>query len=281
MLTLNCKGKLIVLDQPLIMGVVNITQDSFYPGSRFQNQDAIAAEVEKMRKAGAAIIDIGGQSTRPGSERHSADQEMQRTLPIVEMLSNRYPDLLVSIDTYHASVATAAVAAGAAIINDISAGEMDPDMLQTVAALGVPYVCMHMRGVPETMHLDTHYDGIVTEVLDFFIRKIQECRLAGIKDVIVDPGFGFGKGIGDNFSLLKGLPVLQMLSKPILVGLSRKSTVYKTLQTAPDNALNGTTVLNTIALQNGAMLLRVHDVREAREAVILYEAYAATKTPVL
>ena len=281
MLSLNCKGKLISLDQPLVMGVLNITEDSFYPGSRFGDLETIALEVEKMREAGAAIIDIGGQSTRPGSDRVTADQEMERVLPVLEMLSDRYPELVMSIDTFYASVARSAVAAGAAIVNDISAGDMDPEMIPTVAGLGVPYVCMHMQGVPETMHVHPHYDQIVAEVLDYFIRKIYQCRLAGIKDIIVDPGFGFGKTIADNFTLLKGMSVLQMLSKPVLAGLSRKSSIYKTLQTTPENALNGTTVLNTLALQNGAVILRVHDVREARETVVLCEAFAETKTPVL
>ena len=189
------------------------------------------------------------------------------------MLVKKSGNVLLSIDTYHASVAEAAVNAGASIVNDISAGEMDNNMIDTVASLGVPYICMHMKGVPETMHLTINYENLLQEVLDFFINKINECHLAGIKDVIVDPGFGFGKTIQHNFLLLKNLTVLKMLGKPIMSGLSRKSIIYKTLHTTAENALNGSTVLNTIALLNGASILRVHDVKEARETAILLESY--------
>ena len=272
MFTLNCKGKLILIEKPLLMGIMNINNDSFYTGSRFQNPDAIVMKAEQMIEQGADIIDIGGQSTRPGSERISAEEEMQRVIPVIEMLSKKTDTILLSIDTYHASVAEAAVHAGASIVNDISAGEMDKDMIDTVASLDVPYICMHMKGMPETMHLDIYYENIITEVLDFFIKKINECGLAGIKDVIIDPGFGFGKTIQYNLILLKNLSVFRMMGKPIMAGLSRKSTIYKTLHTTAEDSLNGSTVLHTIALQNGADILRVHDVKEAREAAILVEA---------
>ncbi|KAA9034643.1 dihydropteroate synthase [Ginsengibacter hankyongi] len=273
MFTLNCKGKLILIEKPLVMGILNINNDSFYSGSRFQNRDAIVMKAEQMIEEGADIIDIGGQSTRPESERITAEEEMQRVLPVIEMLEKKLNNALLSIDTYHPLVAEAAVKAGASIVNDISAGEMDKNMLNTVASLEVPYICMHMKGVPETMHLTIHYENILQEVVDFFINKINECRLAGIKDVIIDPGFGFGKTIQHNFFLLKKLSIFKMLGRPIMAGLSRKSIIYKTLHTTAENALNGSTVLNTIALQNGASILRVHDVKEAREAAILIEAY--------
>jgi dihydropteroate synthase len=273
MFTLNCKGKLILIEKPLVMGILNINNDSFYTGSRFQNLDAIGIKAEQMMEEGADIMDIGGQSTRPGSERISAEEEMQRVIPVIEMLSKKPGKVLLSIDTYHASVAEAAVHAGASIVNDISAGEMDKNMIDTVASLGVPYICMHMKGIPETMHLDIHYENIITEVLDFFIKKINECRLAGIKDVIIDPGFGFGKTVQHNLILIKNLSVFKMIRKPIMAGLSRKSTIYKTLHTTAEDSLNGSTVLNTIALQNGAVILRVHDVKEAKEAAILVQAY--------
>jgi len=274
MFTLNCKGKLILIEKPLVMGILNINNDSFYTGSRFQNFGAIVMKAEQMMEQGADIIDIGGQSTRPGSERISAEEEMQRVIPVIEMLSKKTDKVLLSIDTYDASIAEAAVYAGASIVNDISAGEMDKNMIDTVASLSVPYICMHMKGIPETMHLDIHYENIITEVLDFFIKKINECRLAGIKDVIIDPGFGFGKTIQHNLILLKNLSVFIMMGKPIMAGLSRKSTIYKTLHTTAEDSLNGSTVLNTIALQNGAVILRVHDVKEAKEAAILVQAYS-------
>lgn len=270
MFTLNCKGKLLTLDPPVVMGIINATPDSFYKGNI---NDDILALAESMLANGAAILDIGGQSTRPGSERITAEEELQRVLPVIQAIHTKFPDAIISVDTYSSIVATAAVEAGAAIVNDISAGSMDTQMLQTVARLQVPYICMHMQGTPGSMQKDPHYDDVAKEVLDFFIAKADECKTAGITDIIIDPGFGFGKSITHNFSLLKKMEVLAMLGKPILAGLSRKSTIYKTLQTTAAGALNGTTVLNTIALINGASLLRVHDVKEAQEAITLFNAY--------
>lgn len=272
MFTLNCKGKLILIEKPLVMGILNITGDSFYAGSRLQNIDAVLIKAEQMIAEGADILDIGGQSTRPGSERISEEEELQRVLPVIEMLAKKTGIVSLSIDTYYAAVAKEAVHAGASIVNDISGGEMDKNMIGTVASLGVPYICMHIKGVPETMHHNIQYENITKEVLDFFIKKINECSLAGIKDVIIDPGFGFGKTIENNFTLLKNLSVFNMLEKPVMTGISRKSTIYKTLNIDVEDSLNGTTVLNTIALQNGAGILRVHDVKEARETVTLFEA---------
>jgi dihydropteroate synthase len=273
MFTLNCKGKLIIIDKPLVMGVVNVNNDSFYKGSRFQNLDAISNKVDRMIEEGADIIDIGGQSTRPGSERISADEELKRVMPVFEMLSKKHNKALLSIDTYDSAIAKEMVLAGASIVNDISAGEMDKKMLETVATLRVPFIAMHMKGVPETMHQSIQYENIVTDVLDFFINKISQCRDAGIADIIIDPGFGFGKTIAHNFQILKSLEIFKMLGKPVMTGISRKSTIYKTLDISADDALNGTTVMNTIALLNGANILRVHDVKEAREAVTLLQAY--------
>jgi dihydropteroate synthase len=277
MFTLNCNGKLLVLNKPVLMGIINITPDSFYPGSRQQDMTGILKQAEQMVKEGATILDIGGQSTRPGSERIDAATELQRVIAPVEALHKYFPDIFLSIDTYHAHVAKEAIAAGVSLINDISAGTMDTDMIPTVAALQVPYVLMHIKGTPETMQQQAHYENVTKEILDFFIKKIAELRGAGIHDIIIDPGFGFGKTIAHNFELLRHLSAFSMLNVPILLGLSRKSTIYKTLGVAVTEALNGTTVLNTIGLLNGAHILRVHDVKEAREVVRLVEAYNSSK----
>ena len=273
MFSLNSKGKMISLEKPLVMGILNITADSFYSGSRLQNMDEILRRAEQMINEGADILDIGGQSTRPGSERISKEKEMEKVLPVIEMLKKNYDSVILSVDTYYSTVAKEAVNAGASIVNDISGGAMDKNMFETVAALGVPYVCMHIKGVPETMQQNIHYENVIIEVLNYFIQKINECRLAGINDLILDPGFGFGKTIKHNLMLLKNLPIFEMLEKPLMAGLSRKSTVYKTLNVNAEDSLNGSTVLNTIALLNGANILRVHDVKEAKETVTLCEAY--------
>ncbi|WP_301928994.1 dihydropteroate synthase [Ferruginibacter sp.] len=273
MYTLNCKGKLLVIEKPLVMGILNATPDSFYDQYPEKSLSAILAVAAEMISEGANILDIGGQSTRPGSSTVSADEETARVLPVIHALLERYPDIILSVDTFYSQVAAAAVNAGSVIVNDISAGNMDAAMLSTVAGLQVPYICMHMRGTPQTMQQYTTYDDIVKEVLDFFIHKLEECTKAGIKDIIIDPGFGFAKTIQQNFTLLKHLDVFRMLDKPILAGLSRKSTVYKTLNTTAAEALNGTTVLNTLALENGAGILRVHDVKEAKEVCALVEKY--------
>lgn len=273
MYTLNCKGNLLVVDKPLVMGILNITPDSFYEGHIEKNTGDILALAGKMLAEGADIIDIGGQSTRPGSKRITAEEEMKRVLPVIEAIKNKYPSAFISIDTYYSTVATASVKAGASIVNDISAGNMDDTMLEAVAALQVPYIVMHMQGTPETMQQDPQYDDVVKDVLDFFIQKIDACKKAGINDIIIDPGFGFGKTTAHNFLLLKHLSVLTMLDRPVLAGLSRKGTIYKTLQITANEALNGTTCLNTVALLNGASIVRVHDVKEARQVVTLLNSY--------
>lgn len=273
MFSLNCKGKLVDINKPLVMGILNITEDSFYPGSRVQNIEAIKNKAKQMLNEGADILDLGAQSTRPESKRINADEELKKLLPAIEMLNKNFPEVIISIDTYHSKVAEMCVREGAAIINDISGGEMDKEMISTVGDLKVPYICMHMKGVPETMQQNADYKDVTKEVLDFFIKKIDECKKAGIHDVIIDPGFGFGKNISQNLLLLKNLQIFSMLEKPLMVGVSRKSTIYKTLKIPVEDSLNGSTVLNTIALLNGASILRVHDVKEAREAITLFEAY--------
>ena len=273
MFVLNCKGRLLVVDKPLVMGIINVTPDSFYPGSRFNVASEVLPTVENMIKEGASIIDVGGQSTRPGSQQLSEETELERVIGIIESIHFNFPNTILSVDTFHSKVAKEAVAAGASIVNDISAGSLDPNMISTVSSLNVPYVCMHMKGTPVTMQQHAQYENIALEVLDYSVKKIDQCRKAGIKDLIIDPGFGFAKTIEQNFTLLKQLTILRTLELPILVGLSRKSTVYKTLGVPVEESLNGTTTLNTIALLNGANILRVHDVKEAREAVVLVEKY--------
>jgi len=278
MYTLNCKGKLLLIDQPIVMGIINATPDSFYEGHSTLGLNGIVSLAGKMINDGATILDIGGQSTRPGSERIPATGEIERVVPVIEAVLSKYPDTIISIDTYQSRVAEMAVKAGASIVNDISAGAMDQEMINMVAALRVPYICMHIKGTPETMQRDIHYENVVKEVLDYFIFKIAECKAAGIHDVIIDPGFGFGKKIVHNFQLLKQLEIFKLLEKPILAGISRKSTIYKTLGISANEALNGTTVLNTIALLNGAAILRVHDVKEAKEVIALIGSLNAAQS---
>ncbi|HPH85200.1 MAG TPA: dihydropteroate synthase [Ferruginibacter sp.] len=273
MFTLNCKGKLVTAERPMLMGILNITPDSFYDGHLHNSETEILNLAGKMIADGADILDIGGQSSRPGSLRIPVEEELNRVIPAIRALHKRFPETLLSIDTYQSEVAKAAVAEGVHIVNDISAGEMDAAMINVVSKLGVPYICMHMKGRPENMHESPAYDDVTREVLDYFIAKVEVCKTAGIQDIIIDPGFGFGKTISHNFRLLKDLASFKMLGYPILAGLSRKSTIYKTLKVTAAEALNGTTVLNTLALQNGADIVRVHDVKEAREAILLMEAY--------
>lgn len=271
--SINCKGKLLRMDEPLVMGIINITPDSFYEGHLDKPISTLLALAGNMLAAGAGILDIGGMSSRPGSKAISVQEETGRVVPVIRQIHAAYPDAVISIDTYNSSVARAAVDAGAHIVNDISGGKLDELMIATVAALGVPYICMHMKGSPETMQQQAVYENVTREVLDFFIERIDTCQKAGIKDMIIDPGFGFAKTSEHNFQLLRELAVLKITGKPVLAGLSRKSSIYKTLGITAAEALNGTTVLNTIALMNGAAILRVHDVKEAMEAVTLFKAY--------
>jgi dihydropteroate synthase len=277
MFTLNAKGKLLDIHRPVIMGIINRDPDSFYAGSRFTDNTALLRQAEKMITEGADWLDIGGQSTRPGATSIGEAEELRRVVNAIDLLHREWPGLPLSVDTWRAQVAREAVAAGAAIVNDISGGLLDPDMLLTVGRLGVPYICMHMKGTPETMNREAVYGNVVTEVLDYFIRRIEACRRAGIHDVILDPGLGFAKTAAHNFQLLRGLALFRICGKPLLLGVSRKSTIYKTLGITSEEALNGTTVLHTLGLLNGADILRVHDPKEAREAILLLEAYKKTR----
>lgn len=259
----------------MVMGILNITPDSFFAGSRTPTLPESLDMAALMIEEGAEILDIGGQSTRPGSTRIEATEEMDRVLPVIEALHRAYPDIIISTDTYHAGVAKAAVEAGATMVNDISGGHMDPMMLPVVGAMQVPYVCMHMQGVPSTMQENPVYENISREVIDYFIRRVAECRAAGIKDIIIDPGFGFGKSIAHNFELFRDMESLRILGLPILVGWSRKSSIWKTLGVSAADSLNGTTVMNTLAVLRGASILRVHDVLEAVEVIRLMDAMNA------
>ena len=270
--TINCKGKIISLDKPIIMGVINLNNNSFYPGSRSYNMSKALEKASQMLIEGAIIIDIGYMTSKPSSEVSDPSQEADAIVQITSEIKRRFPDSVISIDTLHSSVAQAAVMHGADIINDITAGSYDKNMMQTVAALKVPFIMMHMQGMPANMQDNPQYDDVVLEVLIYLKNKVIEAKAAGIVDVIIDPGFGFGKTVAHNFSLLKNMNVFNILKVPILAGLSRKSIIWKTLGITPESALNGTTALNFYALQQGANILRVHDVREAVECIQLYEA---------
>jgi dihydropteroate synthase len=271
MFTLSHHQRVLTVDKPLVMGILNLTPDSFYQESRVQALDEMLKKAVAMVQAGASILDLGGQSTRPGSERISAMEEADRVVPAIELLQKEIPDTFFSIDTYYASVAKEAVLAGAFMVNDISAGTLDNDMLTTVAALKVPYVLMHSRGNPSTMQNMTSYSNVTREVIHYLSEKMQECKALGISDIVIDPGLGFAKTIPQNFQLVRELELFQSLNAPLLIGLSRKSFIYKTLNSSPDLALNGSTFLHAFALQKGASILRVHDVREAAEAIRLYK----------
>ncbi|HEY8399190.1 MAG TPA: dihydropteroate synthase [Flavihumibacter sp.] len=271
MYTLNCRGRLLVLDQPLVMGILNITPDSFFAGSRTNALEDAVSRAAEMISAGAALLDIGAQSTRPGSDYLSAGEEWARLAPVLPELVQRFPDCIFSVDTFHAAVAEKAAAAGVHIINDISGGHMDPGMLKVVGSTGLPFICMHMKGTPQTMQSLAQYDDLLLEMTDYFLERKQACRDAGIRDLVLDPGFGFAKTIEQNFELLGKMDDLHALGCPLLIGLSRKSMITKTLGIPASEALNGTTVLNTLALSKGAHILRVHDVRPAVEAIRLLQ----------
>lgn len=265
----NLRGRLVRPRFPLVMGILNATPDSFFAGSRAQAVDVALERADRMLMEGAAIIDIGGASSRPGAPGVPEDEEIRRVTPVIEALAARFPEAWISIDTWRTHVARTAVEAGASLVNDIGAGRLDETMLPTVASLNVPYVLMHMQGTPRTMQHDPRYTNVVAEVTHFLSERIAAAHAAGIADVVIDPGFGFGKTTAHNFALLAGFDHLGALGHPILVGLSRKSMINETLGTSPEEALNGTTVLNTIALMKGASILRVHDVKEAVEAIKL------------
>ncbi|NDI99751.1 dihydropteroate synthase [Flavobacterium sp. LaA7.5] len=264
---INCKGTLTDLSQPKIMGILNCTPDSFFDGGKYKNENEFLQQAERMLSEGADFIDIGAYSSKPNAEFVSNAEELQRIVPVVELLLKHFPDTIISIDTFRADAAKACIEAGASIINDISAGMLDDNMLETVGRLKVPYIMMHMRGTPQTMTKLTQYDDIVKEMLFYFSQRIEAARNCGIDDIIIDPGFGFAKTLEQNYEVLQKMELFKMIELPILAGVSRKSMIYKLLGITPQEALNGTTVLNTVALAKGANILRVHDVKEAVETV--------------
>ncbi len=271
-ITLNLGGKLLMLDNPVIMAVINVTSDSFYEQSRFSDVNKLLEYAEKQLTEGATFLDLGGMSSRPGAPVSDPKEEEKKMIPVIKALKKEFPDAFLSVDTVHSSVANAAVNEGVVLINDISAGTIDPEMFPFIAKTGVPYVLMHMKGVPKNMQNDTHYDQIEVDVLDFLILKYQELKKSGVKDIIIDPGFGFGKSIMQNYILLHKLAVFNILECPILVGLSRKSMIYKIIEGSPEDALFGTTALHFYALQQGASILRVHDVKPAMDTIKVWNA---------
>ena len=268
-MTINCKGQLIDLSMPKVMGILNITPNSFFDGGKYKNDNELLERVGKMLDEGATFIDVGAYSSKPNAEFVSEEEEISRIIPVVNLLQKHFPDIILSIDTFRAGVAKTCIENGAAIINDISAGILDDKMLEIIARFQVPYIMMHMKGTPQTMQTFTQYDDIVKEMLFYFSERIAVARTLGINDLIIDPGFGFAKTLEQNFGVMKKMELFQMLELPLLIGISRKSMIYKTLDISAETALNGTTVLNTIALSKGAKILRVHDVKEAIESISL------------
>lgn len=267
--TLNLRGRLLHIERPQVMGILNVTPDSFFAQSRKPVREQALRQAELMLKQGADLLDVGGYSTRPGALHVSLEQELERVVPVVELLSQYFPQAIVSVDTFRARVAREAVEAGALLVNDVSGGTLDADMLATVGGLQVPYVLMHMKGTPQDMQQHAQYEDVLREVMDFFVQQLEAFYAAGGKDAILDPGFGFAKTPEQNYALLNQLEQLQLLECPLLVGVSRKSMIWKRLGITAEEALNGTTVLNTIAVLKGASFLRVHDVKEARQVVDL------------
>ncbi|WP_159948841.1 dihydropteroate synthase [Polaribacter septentrionalilitoris] len=266
-MTINCKGKLINLSSPKVMGILNITPDSFYDGGKYKNESEILSQTEKMLIEGATFIDVGAYSSRPGAAHISEEEELHRIVPVIELLSKEFPEIIISVDTFRSKIAKETIASGAAIINDISGGNMDVKMFDTVANLQVPYILMHMLGTPQNMQKNPVYDDVIKDIIYFFAAQIYKLHQLKLNDVIIDVGFGFGKTIDHNFEILKNLSLFKSLDVPILAGISRKSMLYKTLDITAQEALNATTSANTIALLNGANILRVHDVKEAVEAI--------------
>ena len=268
-MTINIKGKLMDFSSPKIMGILNITPDSFYDGGIFDSNKKILKQVQKMLEDGADIIDVGGCSSRPGSKKVTKDDEIKRVIPTIELIKSKFNEAIVSVDTFRSEVAKKAVNSGASIVNDISAGELDPNMFNCIADLGIPYIMMHMQGNPQTMQNKPIYNSLVNDIITNLSKKIFRARELGIIDIVIDPGFGFGKTLEHNYQILNDLSFFKELDCPILVGISRKSMIYKLLNNDPKNALNGTSCLNTVALSKGANILRVHDVKEAKEIIKL------------
>ena len=271
MKTINCKGKLIDLLTPKVMGIINLTPDSFYDGGKFCSEKEVICQAQKMLEEGATFLDIGGYSSRPGAKFVSEEDELNRLLPVVKTLIKEFPNVNLSIDTFRSKIAKTCLENGACMINDISAGLLDPQMLGVIANYKVPIVMMHMRGTPETMMLNTNYENLTNDIIYFFSERIAKARALGINDIIVDPGFGFSKKIDQNFELFNNLEQFLFLNTPILIGISRKSMIQKILNTSATESLNGTTALHSIALQKGVSILRVHDVKEAYETISLLQ----------
>lgn len=274
-MTINCKGQLIDISLPKVMGILNVTPDSFYDGGHYKNDTQLLHQVETILNEGATFVDVGGYSTRPGADDVSVEEELNRILPVIQLILKHFPETLISIDTFRSEVAKSAVEAGAVIVNDISAGHLDQDMLPTVGKLSVPYIMMHLKGTPKTMQQHTDYDDVIKDILSYFAERIHAAHAVQIKDIIIDPGFGFAKTLEQNYILLNRLELLKIADKPILAGISRKSMIYKSINSSAAEALNGTTALNMIALERGASILRVHDVKEAMECVALYKQLKA------
>ena len=278
-LYINVNGRLMDLSEPQVMGILNVTPDSFYAGSRMETEKDIINRLQQMTSEGASILDIGAYSSRPDAEHITTKEEMKRLRTGLELVRKHQPEAIISVDTFRADVAKMCVVEyGVAIINDISAGNMDVTMFETIAQLGVPYIIMHMKGTPQDMQMNPHYDHLVKEVFLYFAERVQKLRDLGVKDIIIDPGFGFGKTLEHNYELINHLDEFHIFELPLLVGISRKSMIYKLLGTTPEEALNGTTVLNTFALMKGANILRVHDVKAAKEAVVLVERLKSSQT---
>ncbi len=271
-MTINCKGKLVDLTSPKVMGILNLTPDSFFDGGKYKDEISILKQVEYMLEHGATFIDMGAYSSRPGADHVPEDEELQRMTPVIDLILKNFPDTLISIDTFRSKVAAESIEHGAAIINDIAAGNLDENMFATIAKHQVPYIMMHMKGTPQSMQKEAVYDNMVNDLRFYFSEKIQETTSKKINDVIIDPGFGFAKTTAQNYTLLNHLDMFQTFGLPILIGLSRKSMIYKVLGSSPQEALNGTTALHTVALLKGANIIRAHDVKEASECIKLVEA---------
>jgi len=273
--SIKCRGEIIDLSEPKIMGILNVTPDSFFDGGRLKTLEDIKNHVSEMIIEGCDILDIGAYSSRPGAEMVTEKEELNRLIPVLELIKKQFPEIIISVDTFRSGIAKHVVTHfNVDIINDISSGDMDKDMFQTIAELNVPYIMMHMKGTPKTMHQNPEYKNVVKEILDYFSQKVQQLKLIGVSDIIIDPGFGFGKTIEHNYQLLNHLKDFRILELPVLVGLSRKSMIFKTLNTTPEESLNGTSVLNTLALVGGANILRVHDIKEAKETIKLVNKFS-------
>lgn len=270
-MTVNCKGKLLNLDSPIVMGILNVTPDSFYDGGNYNLENEILARAKEIIDQGATLIDIGGYSSRPGAKHITLTEELERVIPAIRLILSKFPEALISVDTFRSQVARESIEAGACMINDISAGEMDSNMFETIRELQVPYCIMHMKGTPQNMQKNPSYKNVTEEVMYDLAKKVEQLHELGVNDIIIDPGFGFGKTIDHNYELLKNLSFFKNLNKAILIGVSRKSMIYKTLGITPQESLNGTTALHSFSLQNGGNILRVHDVKEALETITLFQ----------